>query len=188
MNIESLIACNPKCFFAKTKSLKKSNILPLAVHYNDESFDNPLEIASEFAKHFTMRVRYLAMQNDNCRQYFLLIENIIRDTIQSLDQNRAYNSDAILVVFYRNTMDSISKPLHLLFSSITTKMKYPTKWKYSLMTPIFKSSDQGKIEHYRPVSILPAIAKIYDKMICKNILERTSHFISPHKHGSTAKK
>lgn len=185
MNIESLITCNQKCFFAYTKSLKKSNTLPLVIHSSEKFFDNPLEIANEFAKYFssvyTEACAYDTLQcNDNCHQYFPLTENIIRDTIHSLDQNKANSPDGIPVVFYRNTMDSIIKPLHFLFTSIASKMKYPTKWKTSFITPIFKSGDQGKIENYRPISIFPAIAKIFDKIVCKHILDRTSHLISPH--------
>lgn len=51
-NIESKLKSNTKCFFAYTKSLRKSNFLPPIMKYNDQSSENLLDTSNLFAKYF----------------------------------------------------------------------------------------------------------------------------------------
>lgn len=62
-------------------------------------------------------------------------------------------------------------------------MQYPNKWKISHITPIYKADDTTTVENYRPISILSAIAKIFDKLLYLHILSKTKHLISIHQHG-----
>lgn len=52
MNIEDKIKSNPKAFFSYTKSLQKSNCLPLVMRYKDKISDNMKETADLFANCF----------------------------------------------------------------------------------------------------------------------------------------
>lgn len=56
-------------------------------------------------------------------------------------------------------------------------------WKISYISPIFKSGDNTKVENYRPISILSAVANIFDKIFYLHILEKTSHIITSCQHG-----
>lgn len=82
----------------------------------------------------------------------------------------------------------IKKPLHIIFDLALRTMKYPTKWKTSFVTPIFKSGDNTNIENYRPISILSAISKIFDKLIFAHIHKTVKHMLTSEQHGFTAGK
>lgn len=60
--------------------------------------------------------------------------------------------------------------------------------KTSFVSPIFKSGDKANIMNYRPISLLSAIAKIFDKLICFNLRNQVAHLISPYQHGFTIGK
>lgn len=93
--------------------------------------------------------------------------------------------DGIPSIFYKKTIDSLAIPLLIIFKKCLVEMKYPTKWKLSYITPIFKAGDISKVENYRPISILPAISKIFDKLIYEHIRSRVEHLISLKQHGFT---
>lgn len=65
-------------------------------------------------------------------------------------------------------------------------MKYPSIWKLSYISPIFKSGNSADIVNYRPVSIISAISKFFERLIFNHISSRTNHFISDKQHGFTS--
>lgn len=158
------------------------------MRYKDKISDNAKGTANLFAECFanvyTTSTNSSNIQcNQNCQNYFPITENDIRTAILSLDQNKIHSPDNIPTIFYKNTVDSITKPLLLIFKQVLTQMQYPKIWKTSHLTPIHKSGEISNIENYRPISVLPAIAKIFDKILHNHIRSKTAHLISPHQHG-----
>lgn len=47
---------------------------------------------------------------------------------------------------------------------------FPRLLKQSIIHPIFKSGDRDDINNYRPISILPVISKILEKLINKRLI------------------
>ncbi len=46
---------------------------------------------------------------------------------------------------------------------------YPDAWKSAIVMPIFKGGDQTNVENYRPISILPTVAKVAVKWFAKQL-------------------
>ena len=51
------------------------------------------------------------------------------------------------------------------------------------MTPVFKKEDASLLKNYRPVSVLPVVSKIYERIMQKQILEYIDKHLSPHLCG-----
>lgn len=124
----------------------------------------------------------------NCTNDIEITEDEIRKTILSLDHNKVHSPDELPTIFYKNTLNNITKPLAILFGQSLTQMTYPNLWKISHLTPIYKSGDTSNIENYRPISVLSAISKNFDKILHNHIRSKTSHILSPHQHGFRAGK
>ena len=41
----------------------------------------------------------------------------------------------------------------------------PAKWKQSRVTPIFKEGDRFETSNYHPISVIPAIMKVFERLI-----------------------
>ena len=51
------------------------------------------------------------------------------------------------------------------------------------MTPVRKKVDASLLKNYRPVSVLPFVSKIYEKIMQKQILEYIDKHLSPKLFG-----
>ena len=47
------------------------------------------------------------------------------------------------------------------------------------MSPIFKKKDKAFVENYRPVSVLPTVSKIFERIMQKQISDCIGKFLSP---------
>lgn len=187
--IEELIPTNTKAFFDYTKSLKKSNKLPNRMKLNGTSSDNPTEIANLFADHFksvytpTDNSIHLCDLNCNCDNHYEISDEHIALAINSLDQNKTNSPDNIPAIFYMNTINNIVTPLRLLYNQSLRLRVFPAQWKLSLITPIHKSGDKSDILNYRPISIIPTISKIFEKIMHNYLHEQIQNLIATEQHG-----
>ena len=46
---------------------------------------------------------------------------------------------------------------------------YIDEWKLARVIPIYKSENKSKCENYRPISILPAISKVFEREVFNQI-------------------
>ena len=51
------------------------------------------------------------------------------------------------------------------FSQSISSAIVPIKWKLATVTPVFKKGARKDVNNYRPISIIPAVVKIFERMI-----------------------
>ena len=64
---------------------------------------------------------------------------------------------------------SICKPLEIIFQNCLRSGKFPSEWKKANVVPTFKKSDKQCIKNYRPVSLLPVCAKVFERLFLNNM-------------------
>ena len=62
---------------------------------------------------------------------------------------------------------------------------YPERLTFSLIKPIYKSGDKSSPSNYRPISILPAFSKIFEKVIYKRLFDHFNNnaILNEHQYG-----
>ena len=60
-------------------------------------------------------------------------------------------------------------PLKIIFDNILETGINPDQWKEANVTPVHKKNDKQIISNYRPISILPILAKVFERIIFKNL-------------------
>ena len=55
--------------------------------------------------------------------------------------------------------------------------------KYANVAPVFKKDDSTNKKNYRPISILPSISKIYERILFQQISSYVSSILSPYLYG-----
>jgi len=71
--------------------------------------------------------------------------------------------------FFKRFFPSISIPLFDIFSKSFETGEIPSQLKIAKVVPIFKSGDPTLPNNYRPISLLPNISKILEKVMCNRL-------------------
>ena len=106
------------------------------------------------------------MNKPNCELKFNQIdENHINRIIQNLPNKSSCGFDDIspkLVKFIKNYT---YKTNHCDHQSDAEHLIFPDKLKIAKIKPLFKKGDSKSFNNYRPISLLPSISKIFEKVL-----------------------
>ncbi len=91
-----------------------------------------------------------------------LIEEV---EIKNLKSNKTPGYDNIINEQIKFGGEKLIKKLTEIFNKILEQGKIPEKWKKSDISLIFKKGDRHNINNYRPISLIPTLAKILPKLI-----------------------
>ena len=100
-------------------------------------------------------------------------EDVINKIIYNLPPKSSSGCDGISTKLLKVIAPVIIKPLTLLINQVLNTGTFPDKLKIAKVIPIFKKGDQSLFENYRPISLLPAISKVLEKIIA---LQLSSYF------------
>ncbi|KAF0751639.1 Reverse transcriptase domain-containing protein [Aphis craccivora] len=96
-------------------------------------------------------------------------EKIIK-AIKALKDDSSAGLDGISVKILKLNIYSLIKPLSHIFNLAIATSTFPECFKISVITPIHKKGDKSNIENYRPISQISNIAKAFEKIIKKELV------------------
>ena len=109
-------------------------------------------------------------------------ENLYNE-ILLLNPSKAFPKDSIPPNVIKHHCDIFALKLHIDFNiSIDTGI-FPTNLKLADITPVHKKGDRTDKTEYRPVSILPAISKLFEKLLSHQINDFMNPKLSQNQCG-----
>ena len=100
-----------------------------------------------------------------CINFQEVEEAVVVKQIQSLRANKSIGLDKISNKLLKDAVTIISPSLTKLFNLSIRSHKFPELWKCAKVSAIFKSDDRTNPSNYRPISVLPVISKILEKIV-----------------------
>ena len=83
--------------------------------------------------------------------------------IESLKTKSSCGDDGLSTKLFKEITNEICSSITLIVNQMITTGIFPDSLKIAKIIPIFKKGDIEITENYRPISILPAISKIFEK-------------------------
>ena len=105
----------------------------------------------------------------------------IRDAFASIKTAKSFGIDNISSYFMKLALPFIENSLAVLFNTSIETSQFPDSWKVAGVTPIFKDGDKTEKSNYRPISVLPVISRLFEKLVFEqlyNFMEENGHFTS----------
>ena len=93
----------------------------------------------------------------------------LKGEIQNIQMGKSTGLDKITTKLIKQAGDTITESLLEVFNLSLRTGIFPDDWKFAKETPIYKSEDKTLCENYRPISVISNIAKIFQKLVCRQL-------------------
>ena len=115
---------------------------------------------------------YLLQHNKpNMTFNFIPVSEVyIDNVINKLKNKSSCGYDNISNKHIKYAKNVLTKPLTLLINQCLHTGIFPSQLKLSRVKPLFKSGDQSRFSNYRPISLLPSLSKIFERVIFDQLL------------------
>ena len=120
-----------------------------------------------------VRLEVTAVNEDDIQREILNLNPKKPGTFGNLPTKMLKSSSEICSVALQNIWNS----------EILGKLYFPNKLKLADITPVYKKKDPTLVENYRPISVLPSVSKIFERIIQKQFSNYVDEFLSPYLRG-----
>ena len=138
------------------------------------------DIADEFARYFSLLVGGLDDEGGSvdvaaglsvCENEFKFdrVEEDVLALLRGLDPNKAVGTDGVSATFLRITASGICRSLTSLFNYSLECGELPDEWKSAHVTPVPKGGDSELMKNFRPVCVLPVVAKVFERVVHRKL-------------------
>ena len=107
----------------------------------------------------------------------------IEKKLRLLNPNKAYTFKNIPTKILKESIECCSDILQNLFNKTLSNKESPDELKLADVTPIYKKDDLNKSKNYRPVSVLPVVSKVFEKIMYDQISQYINSFLTPYLCG-----
>ena len=89
----------------------------------------------------------------------------VREAIGKLRTSKSFGDDGISSYFLKLAMPFIEDSLVFLFNTSLETNQFPDPWKIARVSPIFKDGEKTEKSNYRPISVLPVVSRLFEKLV-----------------------
>ena len=110
-------------------------------------------------------------------------------TIAHMNNSDACGSDGIPLRFLNDSLPVIVFYLTIIMNTSIVTGIFPTAWKSSVVVPILKTGDVNDASNYRPISLLPVLSKVLEKIVSSQLSQHleSNQLLSNTQHGFRSK-
>ena len=156
---------------------------------NDRQCTSAIEKATLLAEYFASQsqtpqntnntaIDQLLIPDSNILTTITVTENEVLTVLRKLNIHKAMGPDGLPNHLLKLIADQITPSLTILFNLCLDNGTFPDQWKKANITPVYKKGQKELKSNYRPISLLPAISKVLERIIFNRIyahLESNGH-------------
>lgn len=144
--------------------------------------EDPSQVSDLFSAHFKIGIQNVNLPEPTVPK---LVPTIFLEPTDHLEVYRVimdlpnkFSSglDEIPTYILKRIASDISGPLAHIINECFITGQFPDKLKAAKVVPIYKKGDKQDVKNYRPVSVLPSVSKVFERVI----YERMITFVNRH--------
>jgi len=179
-------------------STKKNNSIDV-IEVDDVSVSDSVEMADHFNNYFAgvgpsldanipapmySPVQWMSERNPNSFFVSPSTASNVFDIVNSLP-NKSCTLKSMPVFIWKHCNHIISLTLSQLFNRSIADGIFPDCLKIAKVIPVHKGGDRKSLNNYRPISILPTLSKIFERLMFVRLSVFLNRFnlLSPHQFG-----
>lgn len=120
-----------------------------------------------------------------CFSFHSTSEAQVEKLLNELNVRKSPGHDMIPPRLIKESAAVVARPLTSIINYCIGHCCYPSSWKKGTVTPLFKKNDEHSKVNYRPVTVLPALNNIFERLLagqlCEFYREILSDFISAYR-------
>lgn len=157
---------------------KETNKKIMADHFNEFFTSIGEKLAENIPVIDGSPIEFITNVNSDRSFYFFPTNNIeVKKIVMAIRDGTSIGHDGICNRFVKLIIEGIAEPLvHIINSSFQLGI-VPDGLKIARIIPLFKAGDPCVPGNYRPISILPSISKVIEKIVAN----RLRHFLEKQK-------
>ena len=175
--INELTSRNSKSSFVKEIKLEDVTVTDspgLANAFNNHFVTIGQKLAEEIPSNINncSPLHYLSGHLRDLESFQLkTIENsTVFSLLSKLSKSKATDLDKISARLLRECSDIISNSLCLIFNRSISTGIFPDEWKCAKVLPLFKQGCRSELNNYRPISIVPIVAKVFERIVYDQVM------------------
>ncbi len=185
---------------------KKETKLPTSVLHNNRHITEPTEIANAFNDYFVNIGTNLAETIDTTNENTTFINYLQHPTRELFDLKSIHERDILNILNHMDSKSStgydslsnkllkfikleIYKALTLVVNQMLHTGIFPDALKIAKIMPIYKKGDINELSNYRPISLLPTLSKIFERIIYDQLYTHftENNLLSEQQYGFRSK-
>ena len=149
-------------------------------HYNGLTLTNPKEIANSFNVYFAsigdklaseIKRPQMMMKTMNRLEFRHIAEEDTMKAIDYLENKNSSGHDGISNKLLKSIRYELCKPLTLIINQILSSGVFPETFEKSKIIPLYKKGDSSLLSNNRPISLLPTISKLFERIIYNQLYQ-----------------
>ena len=152
---------------------------------NNNKLTDPEDIANAFNDYFINIGRQLSDKSQSPHHYSDYLHNQVESHLQlkpineidistiinNLKNKTSYGHDEISNKLLKRAGPALIKSLTLMVNQMLFTGIFPDRLKISKVKPLFKAGNPVLISNYRPISLLPSLSKIFERIIFQQLFD-----------------
>ena len=112
----------------------------------------------------------IASRTDEIFKFRLVSVSEVQRILKSLKCSKSVGADNLPSRLLEHPASAIALPLTYIINLSLKSGLVPTEWKSAKIVPIHKAGSRSNMDNYRPISVLPTISKVLERVVHRQLM------------------
>ena len=111
--------------------------------------------------------------------------NTVILVFKELNDTNAFGSDGIPFSYLKDALPVLIYYIFIIINTSIVTGIFPKSWKHPFVIPYYKNGDTDNVGNYRPISLLPILSKVLEKIVANQLMSflEENKLLSESQHG-----